>query len=518
MRGTPFGCARTSGAGQARRTATNGLPARGGSEAILCESSRAIMSDVFHSPLELMKMASWSTSPALGRRLPRIAVPPPGPESQRLAAGLARRESPAVSTICTGSIPIVWTRAQGANVVDADGNVYVDLTGGFGVASLGHTNRRVVAAATKQASRLVHALGDVHPSDARVALACRLAEMAPGRENKVILCNMGAEAVEVALKTATLFTGRTGFIAFRGGFHGQTYGALAVTSREQFRQPFGKQVFQGVAWAPYPYCYRCPLGLGCPECGVACLKAVEELLDRPPANVGPVAAIIVEPIQGREGEIVPPPEFLPRLKDLCARRGALLILDEMITGFSRTGARFASSHAGVEPDLLCVGKALANGFPIAACIGRAEVMDTWRYASGEAPYSSTFMGNPVSCAAAMAALQEHERLGLAGRAATLGAHALRRLREIQARRPLVGDVRGLGMMIGVELVTDRATRQPAAAQTGAVIRAALERGVILLSGGPHGNILSLTPPLVITRPQLDHALEVLDACLGLAGA
>lgn len=449
---------------------------------------------------------------------------PPGPQSRRLVQELALSESPAVSTISTGDLPIVWTRARGSNVEDADGNVYIDMTAAFGVASLGHTNRRVMDAARKQSHVLVHGLGDVHPHNVRVALTRRLAEIAPGGRdgptasggpNKVILCNTGAEAVEVALKTATLFTGKTGFLAYEGGFHGQTYGALAVTSRERFRRPFGPQVFQGVARAPYAYCYRCPLGLTYPSCDIACLGPTKRLLDSPPTEVGPIAAVIVEAVQGREGDVVPPPEFLPRLQDICTRRGVLLIVDEMVTGFSRTGAWFASMHVGVRPDLICVGKALGNGLPVSACIGRAEVMDAWRVEEGEAPHSSTFMGNPVAGAAALAAIGEHERLGLAERAKTLGAYTLLRLRGLQERHPLIGDVRGLGMMLGVELVRNRETRPPASKETGKVIGLALQRGVILLGGGPHGNVISLTPPLVITRRQLDHVLGVLDECLGL---
>ena len=459
-------------------------------------------------------MRTPTAASSFGRMLPRMVTPPPGPESRRLVRELARYESPGVSTIATGHVPIVWSRARGANVMDADGNVYIDMTAGFGVANVGHANPRVVAAVRRQSKALVHGLGDVHPNDVRARLVRRLAELAPGGPNKVILCNTGAEAVEVALKTATLFTGRTGFLAFEGGFHGQTYGALAVTSREQFRRPFQGQVFQGVAHAPCAYCYRCPLGLTYPDCGVACLKSVEELLDHPPAHVGPIAAVIVEPVQGREGEKAPPPEWLPRLKEACSRRGVLLILDEMITGFGRTGRRFAAGHWNVEPDLLCVGKSMAGGLPMSACIGRTEVMDAWRYDKGDAPHSSTFMGHPLGAAAALAAIDEMERLRLPERAALLGARALRRLQEMRARHPVVGDVRGLGLMLGVELVKDRRTKEPASEEAMAVTGRALEGGVIFLGGGPNGNVISLTPPLVITRRQLDHALDVLDRSLG----
>ena len=451
-----------------------------------------------------------SKATPLGRSLPRIVTRPPGPASRRLAAELAEYESPAVSTICAGEIPIVWRRALGANVEDADGNIYIDLTAGFGVANLGHADPAVTRALRRQSRELLHGLGDVHPSTVRVDLVRRLAEIAPGRHNKVILCNTGAEAVEVAMKTATLYTGKSGFLAFERGFHGQSYGALAVTSREEFRRPFESQIFQGVARAPFAYCHRCPVGRAYPGCDIVCLEPVERLLDEPPLSVGPIGAVIVEPVQGREGEIVPPPEWLPRLKGLCVKRGVLLIVDEMITGFGRTGEWFAVDHWGVEPDLMCVGKALANGLPVSACIGRAEVMDAWRHDRGEAPYSSTFMANPLGGAAALAALDKIERTGLPVRARRQGSWLIRRLRDMQARKPIISDVRGLGMMIGLELVKDRDSGEPATEEAAHVAQAALEAGVILLRGGPQGNVLSITPPLVITRRQLAFALEVLE--------
>ncbi len=455
------------------------------------------------------------TRQRLGGALPRVLTPPPGPESRRLSADLARYETPGVSGICTGDIPIVWSRARGANVVDVDGNVYIDMTGGFGVANAGHGNPRVAGAAARQAGKLVHGLGDVHPNEARAALVSRLAQAASldGEPHKAMLCSTGADAVEFALKTSSLYTGKPGVLAFEGGFHGQSYGALAVTHRELFRKPFERQIFQGVARVPFPYCYRCPIGKEYPACSTACMEAVEQVLDSPPAHVGPIGAVIVEPVQGRGGEIVPPAEWLPRLAAACKSRGVLLILDEMITGFGRTGAPFAATHWGVVPDLMCVGKGMANGYPVAACIGRADVMDAWRHDSGEAPHSSTFMGHPVTAAAAMASMEEQERRGLQGQARRKGAYALRKLEQIKDRRCLAGDVRGLGLMLGVELVKDRGTKEPAGEAAREVVDAALHQGIILLAGGPHGNVVSLTPPLTITRRQLDCALETLDECL-----
>ncbi len=443
---------------------------------------------------------------------------PPGPRSRRLGQDLERYESPGVSSLGAGHVPIVWRRARGANVEDIDGNVYIDLTAGFGVAGVGHGSGSVVRAIRRQSGTLVHGLGDVHPNAPRLALARRLAKLAPGPDNKVMFCSSGAEAVELAMKTATLYTGKHGFIAFEGGFHGQTYGALSVTSRDRFRQPFAPQLNQHVARVPYAYCYRCPLGLEYPGCEVACLEPVEQALSSPPASVGPIAAVVVEPVQGREGTVTPPPEYLPRLKGLCAKAGALLIVDELLTGLGRTGSWFGVDHQGIAPDILCVGKAMGGGLPIAACVARAEVMDAWRHQDHEAPHSSTFMGNPVTSAAALAAIDEIEERDLPTRARILGTILLKRCMELGERHRLVGDVRGVGLMVGIELVGDRDSREPAGTEAGEVVRHCLEAGVILLAGGPSGNVLSLTPPLTITRRQIDHALDVVDTALAAVEA
>ncbi len=444
---------------------------------------------------------------SFGELLPEVRVPPPGPRSKRLSEELARVESPAVSTISAGHIPIFWRYAAGANILDADGNRYIDLTAGFGVAAVGHSNPKVLNAMQAQASRLLHGLGDVHPNEPRASLALRLTELFPGGSAKAIISNTGAESVELALKTATLHTGRYGFVAFEGGFHGQTYGALQVTSAPSFREPFLPQLHRGVAHAPYPYCYRCPIGLEYPSCGVACLDKVDRLLDGYPA------AVIVEPVLGRGGEVVPPPDFLPRLKSICASHGVLLIVDEMFTGFGRTGEWFAVDHWRVAPDLMCVGKALAGGFPLSACMGKAEVMDAWRHNSHDAPHSSTFMGHPMGCAAAFAAIGEIEAKGLVQRAREMGVVLGDRLKRLKDKYPIVGDVRNLGLMAGIELVRDRDSKEPATEETRRVVDSALRRGVILTKGGAYGNVLSISPPLVITEEQLCFALDILDEAL-----
>ncbi len=460
-----------------------------------------------------MAMKSIQRHRLTGKGLPSVATEPPGPESRRLAEALSRYESPAISTISAGQVPIFWAEAKGANVVDADGNTYIDMTSAFGVASVGHAHPKVVRAMGRQAQRLVHGMGDIYPHPLRAELARRLAEIAPGRLEKCLFGSTGAEAVELALKTAARFTGKPGVIAFHGAFHGQSFGALGATARRYFRDPFISQIPGNVVHAPYPYCYRCPWGEDCPSCVRACLHYVEHLLDNPSSGVPPIGAILVEPVQGRDGEIVPPPEFLPGLESIARKRGLLLIVDEIMTGLGRTGRMFAVEHWGVQPDIMCLGKALGGGFPISICTGTAEVMDAWSYASGEPPHSSTFMANPMGCAAALATLEVIEEESLIARSQRLGDYLKAGLLKLERRFPIIGEVRGLGMMAGMELVKDRSTKEPATEETRRVIREALRHGVILLAGGTYGNVISLEPPLVITRRQLDYAIDILQGCL-----
>ena len=440
-----------------------------------------------------------------GRQPPRIEVPPPGAKSRELARELRRFESPNV-TYLADDFPVFWAEAAGANVRDADGNVYVDLTAAFAVSGAGHAHPRIVAAIREQAGRLIHGMGDVHPPAVKVELLRALAGVAPGGLRRSILANSGAEAVEAALKTVALATGRPRVLAFHGGYHGLTLGALSVSSREDFRSPFREQIASNAIFAPYPYSYRSEYGDD--PLAERALARVEQLLDGP--DGGRVGAILVEPVQGRGGDVVPPEPFLPGLRAICDARGLLLVLDEIYTGFGRTGRWFACEHSGVVPDLLVVGKALTGGVPFAACIGTDEVMSCWPASTGEAIHTSTFLGNPLACAAALASIRVLEDEELVSRSARLGAGILARLRERVGSSRYVGEVRGRGMMIGIELVRDRATREPAAELVGRVVVEALRRGVLVLGGGIHGNVLSLSPPFTITEDQVETALTVLE--------
>lgn len=456
------------------------------------------------------------SNPADRNQPPRVRVPPPGPRSRRLAERLSRVESRNV-TFRSDDFPIFWEKSRGSNVWDADGNRYVDLTGGFGVAVAGHRNRSVMGALRRQLGRLPHGMGDVHPPTLKLRLLEQLAAASPIPDPRIVLACSGAEAIEIALKTARLHTGKPGVAAFSGAYHGLTYGALAVTDGERFRGPFADQLSPHVLRAPYPHPYRPPAELGDgDDIGVAALARLDRLLDTPEgARVG---AVLVEPVQGRGGEVVPPPGFLAGLAGLCRVRGLLLVADEVYTGFGRTGRLFACEHEEVTPDLVCVGKALSGTLPIAACIGSRKVMDAWPESEGEAMHTSTFLGNPLACAAAIASLKEIRRHTVVERAAVEGERWLAELRDVLGRHAAVGDLRGLGLLIGIDLVRDREGRAPDADLAWRTVTGCLRRGWIVLPGGPDGNVLSLSPPLTISRELTRRATQALDEALEEAAA
>ena len=445
---------------------------------------------------------------------PRIRVDPPGPRSRSLGRRLRAVESRNV-TFLSDEFPIFWRRARGSNVWDVDGNRFVDLTAGFAVAGAGHGNPRIVTALRGQIARLLHGMGDVHPPEVKVRLLEKLAAIGPFEETRVILANSGGEAIEAALKTARLHTGRPGVLAFSGGYHGLTYGALSVTDRQLFRVPFEDQLNPHVVRAPYPNPYRVARPASVdrdPEQAAArSLAEVSRQLDGSEANG--IGCVVIEPVQGRGGDIVPPPGFLASLAALCRAHGALLLFDEIYTGLGRTGRMFAFEHEGVVPDLLCVGKALSGALPIAACLGPASIMDSWPESTGEAKHTSTFLGNPLACAAALASLGEIQRLDLPSRAELEGNRFRERLREMAKQQECVGDVRGRGLMVGIELVRDRTTRDPDPDRAGRMVIAALKRGWLLLAGGADGNVLSFSPPLTVSRDLLDRSVAVLDELL-----
>jgi len=390
---------------------------------------------------------------------------------------------------CLAPVPIFWERASGSNVWDVDGNRFVDLTAAFGVAVAGHAHPRVIEALRDQAGVLLHGMGDVHPSAVRVELLEALARRFPGGGAvRSVVGSSGADAVETALKTAILATGRAGVLAFRGAYHGLSLGVLDLSWRRDFRDPFQARLPGGTVFAPYGE--------------VAKLGSVEEQGARAPM---PIGCVLVEPVQGRGGVRVPEPGFLAGLRELCDRRGWLLVVDEIYTGFGRTGAWFACDHEDVVPDILCVGKGLSSGMPISACVGRAEVMDAWPVSEGEALHTQTFLGHPAGCAAALASLRVLEDEKLVEKAAETGAFARDLLAQLIGHLPSVREVRGVGLMLGVELTSGEQCVN-ACART-------LARGVIALPCGEDGRVLSLTPPLSISRELLERALRITAECL-----
>ncbi|MBC8102816.1 MAG: aspartate aminotransferase family protein [Cytophagales bacterium] len=434
--------------------------------------------------------------------LPVLKTTIPGPVSRALASELHRWESRNVTFVDPqGRFPIFWESAQDCLVTDVDGNTFLDLTAAFGVAAVGHTNARVAAAIAAQAGRLIHGMGDVHPTRLKVDLARKIAQHTPGDLGGVIFGANGGDAVEAALKTARLYTGKSGVLGFRGGYHGLTYGALAVTSRADFRDPFAGQVPTFARHLPFAEPRECPLFCG-ESCTQACLGPVEAALK---AQADTLGAVIVEPIQGRGGIIEPPVGWLRGLRSLCDRYGVLLIADEIFTGWGRTGTWFACDAEGVVPDVLCVGKAMGGGFPISACVARPEIMAAWEESTGEALHTSTFLGSPLGCAAALAALTEIEERNLPERARVIGAYFKETLRDLVGRHPRkIREVRGRGLMLGLRF----ASREIALG----LVYTLLQRGLIVLPAGP-GDILELVPPLTIEREQIDFAVAQLGAAL-----
>lgn len=453
--------------------------------------------------------------------LPELRTEIPGPRSRELAARLRRVESRNVTMVGEGW-PVFWERAEGVNVWDADGNRFLDFTSGFGVTGLGHSAQAVRKALEAQASRLLHAMGDVHPAEAKVELCEMLGDMTFGRwgagPGKVILGNSGSDAIEAALKTALLHSGKPGVLVFDGAYHGLGYGALEVSAMDFFRSPFKPQLGRFAVAVPYPYCYRCPLGHGggfaleggdFPNCSSGCLgdlrgKVLAEIRRRE------IGAILVEPVQGRGGDVVPPRDFLRLLRRICDEEKILLVADEIYTGLNRTGRLFAVEHSEVVPDIICLGKALTSGFPLSACVGRPDVMDAWPESSGEALHTSTFLGNPLGCAMAVASLKQHAQPGVAEKVRAAGRDLRAALQEMDA--PSIGQVRGLGLLVGVELVGPGMSPAPEVAAR--CVREALTSGVLLLAGGRHGNVLSLSPPFDIAPAESRFLAELLARILG----
>lgn len=428
------------------------------------------------------------------------------------ASLLAQRQAQ-VAKAASNITPVFVSRAKGAEIWDAQGQRYIDFAGGIGVVNVGHCNEKVVAAVKDQAERFLHTCFHVVMYEPYLEVCERLNQLTPGSfAKKTVLINTGAESVENAVKIARNYTNRSGIIVAEGAFHGRTLLTMSMTSKVKPYKynfgPFAPEIYR----IPYAYCYRCSYNLTYPGCGLACAHHLEDFfLEQVAAEQ--TAALVLEPVQGEGGFIVPPPDYLSTVAEICRRHGILFVADEVQTGICRTGKVFACEHFGVEPDLVTVAKSLAAGLPLAAVVGRAEVMDAAIYGG----LGGTYGGNPLACRAALAVLDFIAETDLAARAAQIGEIMRQRFLAMQERLPLIGDVRGLGAMMGLELVTDRQTKTPASAQAGKLVQYCHAHGLVLLNCGKYGNIIRTLMPLVITDEQLDEGLRILEAGLEAAG-
>ena len=440
--------------------------------------------------------------------LPEIQTEIPGPKSRALAARLAEHECHNV-TFANKDFPIFWQRASGTNVWDADGNRYLDFTSAFGVTGLGHSPPEIVSALTRQTGELIHGMGDVHPTELKVAVCEEISRLTFERWDrgpaKTVLGNTGFEAVETALKTALLATGKRGVVTFENAYHGLGYGTLAAGAMDRFRDPFSTQLSDFGQALPFPEC-SCDTPRQCtPDC-LASLTQIETALQKNLQN-SPIGAILVEPIQGRGGKIVPPSDFLPMLRKVCDDTGTLLILDEILTGLNRCGYLFACEASNTIPDLICLGKSLASGLPLSACVGSADLMDhAWPVSDGEAIHTTTHLGNPPACAMALAALSLHSDPALAIQVRDRGEHLKSLIEKIDF--PTIGRVKGRGLLLGAEIQTAGGLPDRAAA-TGFVAYA-LKKGLIVLVDSPEGNVLSLVPPFDISKEEMSYFAHCLQ--------
>jgi 4-aminobutyrate aminotransferase len=432
------------------------------------------------------------------RTVPQIQTALPGPRAQALLARDQQYMSPSYTRI----YPLVVARGSGAVIEDVDGNLFLDFTAGIAVTSTGHCHPHVVAAIQDQASKLIHMSGTDFYYQPQIDLAQRLAELAPGDSPKrVFFTNSGAEALEAALKLARWHTGRSRAIAFLGAFHGRTYGAMSLSGSKLVHRRGFSPLVPDIHHVPFPRgCTRCTNAAGC-----ECVRQIEETVLKRIAPPEEVAAVFVEPIQGEGGYHVPPPGFLPALRDLCDRHGMLLVADEVQSGMGRTGKLWACEHWDVEPDILCTAKGIASGMPLGAIVAKDVVMD-WPPGS----HASTYGGNPVSCRAALATLELLEG-GYVANAAQRGEQLRQGLVRLQRQHPEIGDVRGLGLMMAMELVKDRPTMTPNAALRDEVVQAAFRKGLLLLGCGE--SAVRFCPPLCVTAEQIEAALHILAGVL-----
>jgi 4-aminobutyrate aminotransferase/(S)-3-amino-2-methylpropionate transaminase len=405
--------------------------------------------------------------------------------------------------------PIFAEKAKGAIITDVEGKEYIDFAGGIGVNNVGHCNEEVLEVIKDQIQKYIHTCFHVVMYEPYVELAKRLNKITPGDfPKKTMFVNSGAEAVENAIKIARHATGRTGTIAFEDAFHGRTLLALSLTSKMKPYKfgfaPYAPEIYR----VPYAYCYRCAFGLEYPSCEIRCAYFLRDFFQTHISGEQ-VAALIVEPVLGEGGFVVPPKEYFKILYGICQENGIVFIADEVQTGFGRTAKMFAIEHYEVEPDIIVMAKSMAGGLPLSAITGRAELMDHPQVGG----LGGTFGGNPVACRAALAVLDQFEKKDLLSRAEQIGKRVLERFKGFQEHYPIVGDVRGLGAMVGMELVRDRNTKEPATALTKQLVNLCREKGLLMISAGTHSNIIRPLMPLVITDEELEKGLSIIAESL-----
>jgi 4-aminobutyrate aminotransferase len=405
----------------------------------------------------------------------------------------------------TPQVPLVWDHAQGARLWDVDGNEYIDFTSGVLVVNTGHSHPAYVAEAQRQAARLMNCYDFLN--EPRVLLAEKLVEMTMPTLDKAFITNSGSEAVEIAIKIAKRFTGRHEILSFQGAFHGRTYATMSLAGKQGTKHGFGP-LMPGTVYAPFCYCYRCPFNQVFPQCDYWCVKNLDLVVDT--QSTGDIAAVIVEPYQGAGGSIVPPPGYMERLQAWCDRRGYLLILDEVQSSFGRTGRMFAYEHYDIHPNLLCLGKGLGSGVTIAAVLGESRVMDSLQ----RGDISSTYGGNPFCSALALKAIEIIEDEGLSQKAEAMGQVMAERFAQMQTRSRFLGDVRGMGLVFGLELVGGKQTKQPAPETARRLVESCFQAGLALIAPlGLHGNVIRIAPPLMIERELVNRALDTLESVL-----
>ena len=436
-------------------------------------------------------------------KYPKIVVTPPGPKAKKIVD----RDAAVISPSFGRAYPLVVEKGDGNIITDVDGNQFIDMNAGLAVCNVGHAHPKVIKAIKDQTDKFIHySYTDFYYED-YVDLGEKLHDLVPGDyKKKFFYGNSGAESVEAALKVSRWHSGRQGVLAYIGSFHGRTMGAVSLTASKPYQRARFSPLVPGVHHIFYPYCYRCPFNLECPSCNYACVDYIDEYLFHRYVPPNEVAMLIAEPIQGEGGYVVPPDGYFPKLKKLLDEYGILLAADEIQSGVGRTGKWFAIEHFNVVPDIVCIAKGIAAGLPLGVMASRADIQD-WTPGS----HASTFGGNPVSCAAALAVLDVIEQEKLLENARVQGGYTMKRLKEMMPNHPMMGDVRGKGLMVGVELVKDKYTKEYAKKETEEVMMKCFKKGVALVNCGI--NVIRLMPPLTITRDLIDASLEIFEESL-----